>query len=61
MDLERREQRVQSLVALFPVFAVADKPLDRRSEGIRLQVAEPGRRPPAARNEAGRLEHLQML
>src|SRR5688572_22995080 len=59
--LECGQQRVEALVALLPVLAVADEPLGRRLEGIRLEMAEPCGGLPRTRDEPGGLEHLEVL
>src|SRR5690349_20948294 len=48
-------------MALLPVLAIADEPLRRLPEGIRLEMAQARRRLSAARDQACRLEHTKVL
>src|SRR3989442_14697737 len=59
--LELIEQRVEALVVPFPQPAVAFQPPGRLAEPLGLEAARPPLRVTAARNQAGALQHLQVL
>src|SRR2546422_4321544 len=59
--LELIEQRVEALVVPFPQPAVPFQPPGRLAEPLRLEAARPPLRVTAARNQAGALQHLQVL
>src|SRR2546422_10252617 len=59
--LELIEQRVEALVVPFPQPAVAFQPPGRLAGPLGLEAARPPLRVTAARNQAGALQHLQVL
>src|ERR1700734_1651683 len=59
--LQCRQQVIEPLVALVPEPLVAGQPGGHLAERLGLQAAEPGGGPPVPRDQAGLLEHLQVL
>src|SRR5207247_1433691 len=59
--LELVEQRIEAPVVPFPQTAIAFQPLGSFSEPLGLEAARPPLRVAAARNQAGALQHLQVL
>src|SRR5436309_9444925 len=59
--LELVEQRIEAPVVPFPQTAIAFQPLGSSPGPLGLEAARPPLRVAAARNQAGALQHLQVL
>src|SRR5207249_10539706 len=57
----RRSSDLEAPVVPFPQTAIAFQPLGSFSEPLGLEAARPPLRVAAARNQAGALQHLQVL
>jgi hypothetical protein len=60
MVLQLRKQRVEPVVALVPVLAIASQPYSRRAQWLRFEVAEAGGGAAVARDQTGLFEHLEV-
>ena len=61
LGLQLFEQGVEALVIALPELAVALQPLGCFRERLRLELSRPPLRVTAARNQAGPLQHLEVL
>src|SRR5215210_1266709 len=59
--LQLAQEGVEPCVALLPVLAISHEPFGRAAQRFGLEMAEPSSRPSRTRDQAGRLEDLQML
>ncbi len=59
--LQRFEERIETLEVLLPERAIALEPVHGLAEGARVDPARPPLRITAAGDEAGALQHLQVL